>query len=366
MKRQQHPPKYPVINPAINNIAKLAVAMLGLLWLLTGTAFAQASAACSAAIASPLFPATAKAALAARNEICAQQQAGLTPEFVDRIATATFDAARQDTSKVFGPLVPYFADWFSLKKDINGSKVSYYSYSAIVEESRSQGQDTLFLLTGQQVMVETPVPLYQQCQVTADLDCVAAANELARILNAMTDPIRQQNIDLTYDYVFELDARWDRYITEARHQTIIDIAATSLIYQVKTDTNHSLNAPPTTQLFVLHPAVLIENVSAAADGDQIQEALALEVLGVNWWDKNNSPCGIPCGVSAIVTYADREQIDDKGWGLMLTLDNKYSVGYTRHGSESGVFITVDLLKLFQDKKSQFTKWQQQLGQTNHE
>ena len=357
---QQQKPAQAAIKGLCINISASIMALFSLCWLLMGTAFAQTAAACNESITAPLFPTTVKAAIAARKEICAQQQAGLTPEIVDRIAAATFDAARQDVNQVFGPLMPYFEGWFSLKKDITGDKVSYYRYSAILEESRSQGQDTLFLLTGQQFMVETPVPLFAQCKVAGGLDCVGAANQLAAVLNAVTAPIRQQNIQLAYDYVFELDARWDRYITEARHQTILDIAATSWIYDVKTTTTDSFTAPPAMQLFMFHPAVLIENVGGAVDGDQIQEALALEVLGVNWWDKHNSPCGIPCGLSAIVTYADRQMIDDKGYGLMLTLDNKYSVGVTRHGSESGVFITVDLLKLFQDKKSQFAKWQDQL------
>lgn len=151
------------------------------------------------------------------------------------------------------------------------------------------------------------------------------------------------------------DKEWMKFIDESRSQTFIDIATTSFIYEWRYGNGeHDFQSPPEVQWFVLHPSVLIENVSNAEDGQQLQESLALEVIGFNYW---NEKCfGFACGASLIVNYTDRENVDDTGWGVMLHADNSYSFGFTRHGGDSGFFVTVDLLKLFQDKKSSFQQY----------
>ena len=108
------------------------------------------------------------------------------------------------------------------------------------------------------------------------------------------------------------------------------------------------------QWFALHPSVIIENVSEAVDGQELQESLALELIGFNYW--KDGCFNTACGASLIASYADREGIEGLGWGVMFYADNAYSFGVTKHGNDAGFFINVDLLKLFQDKKKSFQQY----------
>ena len=95
----------------------------------------------------------------------------------------------------------------------------------------------------------------------------------------------------------------------------------------------------------------MQYIDHASDGEQMKEALAVEWLGVNYWNWK-----IPFGISAVSTYADRASVKDISHGLMFHVNNKYSFGLTRNGDDNGIFFTLDLLKLFEDKQSNFTKY----------
>ena len=38
---------------------------------------------------------------------------------------------------------------------------------------------------------------------------------------------------------------------------------------------------------------------------------------------------------------------------MLHFDNHYAIGWADHGDEDSVYVTLDLLKLFEEKKQQY-------------
>lgn len=139
----------------------------------------------------------------------------------------------------------------------------------------------------------------------------------------------------------------------------IKIALTSYLYEMRYGkSEHDFQSPPKVQWFALCPAVLIENVSDAADGQQLQESLALEIIGFNYWQET---CfNLACGASLIVNYSDRAGVEDVGWGAMFHIDNSYSFGITVHDFDDqnvGFFVTADLLKLFQDKKTSFRQYE---------
>lgn len=215
---------------------------------------------------------------------------------------------------------------------------------------------------GSRIDHEVPKDIAQACY--ADPSCWSGFTGYMEILKKVYASLGHQHIVLTEKLISLKDEQWTQYIEESRSQTLLDIAFTTFAYEYKyTKQPDVFSSPPRVQWFFLHPSITIENVNNAIDGAETKEALALEVLGFNYWQ--DACFGYACGASLIVNYADRNGIDDHGWGLMFHVENSYSFGVTKHGGETGVFITVDLLKLFQDKKSAFKQYEdkfRKLGQ----
>lgn len=184
--------------------------------------------------------------------------------------------------------------------------------------------------------------------IKEDNNCRQAVDATSRVLQAIFMPLRDAPIDRLRS-VDIFNKAWDEYFTTAREQTYFDIAATQLLYSVFVEENHEFVGPPNFQVFFMRPNIVVENVGAAVDGDEISEALALELFGINFWQEDS--CGFfSCGVSLTLNYADRAGVKSSGYGLMFHIENKYSIGVTKHGDDNGIFVTVDLLKFFQDKK----------------
>ena len=154
------------------------------------------------------------------------------------------------------------------------------------------------------------------------------------------------------EQVASLGKQWDDFLFHSRSQTILELAANSAIYRANEPLQFGL--PPNRQLIILHPNVVIENVSGAIDGDKTMDARMVEVFGLNWW--NQMRWYLPTGVSAIALYADRADVDDVGYGLAVHFRSVYTLGYADHGGDDGFFISMDLLKLVQDKKGILDKY----------
>jgi hypothetical protein len=121
-----------------------------------------------------------------------------------------------------------------------------------------------------------------------------------------------------------------------------------------------LVGPMEKQWFALHPSIVIENVSDAADGDELAEALAIEWIGVNWWDADSSPIKYPFGVSLVSVYSDRVDVEEVGHGLMFHFGNSMSIGITDHDGDTGVAVTVDVLSLMARKKQHWESYKTEL------
>lgn len=151
------------------------------------------------------------------------------------------------------------------------------------------------------------------------------------------------------------DQSWTEFYTKSRSQTFTD-----LLLQTYFDKERLIKpefvSPSEKQYFMLHPSVVVENVSDALDGQQVTEGLALEWIGINWWRQCPLLIGIACGVSVISLFSDRAGVDDFGHGIMLHFANKYSIGFTDHNGSEGVFITADLLKAFENKNERLQAW----------
>jgi hypothetical protein len=153
------------------------------------------------------------------------------------------------------------------------------------------------------------------------------------------------------------DALWTTYLYDSKPMLPLDFVITDWLsggWQVPDPFADGFRHPPRTQWFLLHPSIGVEYASAAADGDQLQPTLVLEVLGANRWDPEQRWINLPLlrylsGVSLTANYADRAGIKDTGYGLLLTFSNVYSIGAARYSGTTGIYLSVDLANLFRDK-----------------
>ncbi|MBC52751.1 MAG: hypothetical protein CMQ34_02840 [Gammaproteobacteria bacterium] len=187
--------------------------------------------------------------------------------------------------------------------------------------------------------------------------CVsAAANKSCRdLFNDFADAFNpyRSAYDRLYDNTTLLSGmakNWDEFLEVSKSQTLLEVWFTTLAHRGHFRSDH-LVGPPSYQVIALHPQVIYNSMDKAADGNNTEFGLAVEWLGVNFWDLK-----LPFGFSVASVYADRAEVDDVGHGFLLHFDNRYSIGWADHGDEESVYVTIDLLKLIGDKRSKFDQY----------
>jgi len=158
-------------------------------------------------------------------------------------------------------------------------------------------------------------------------------------------------------YLEGLQLRWDDFLTRSRAQTALELAVNSYLWRGDKTSGMFLE-PPTWQLVLLHPSVVLEYVDKAIDGNRSEEGLMLEVIGANWW--RNKHWYLPTGASYVLVYSDRAGLPDWANGVAVYFDSKYVLGATRRDGNTGYFISVDLLELYKDKKKTLDKYTRNL------
>lgn len=199
----------------------------------------------------------------------------------------------------------------------------------------------------------------KNCRADYSLDTLCSTVLLD--LDAAIEPYQfNANTFTAYDTRVKLTALagdWDSYFDLARTQTFFDITVTTLL-----ERNHFkkdyLVGPPKRQWFVLHPNVVFEFVNDAPEGDKFTPALSIEWAAVNWW--RDSIIGIPFGVSLTSLYSDRPEVKSVGHGVTLYFDNKYMLGYANHDGQDGFYASMDLLKMFANKKKQIGRYRDRI------
>lgn len=180
--------------------------------------------------------------------------------------------------------------------------------------------------------------------------CTAALKDAATAFNnyevSVTRYATAQN-DPKLDY---LSNAWSRYLSKARSQTFLDVWITSAIHD-DYYSQRKLVAPHPRQYFLLRPQVVYEFNRDTKKGDRNQFGLAVEWFGVNWWDTK-----IPFGVGLISVYADYEEADSVGHGLQFTFNNSASIGWIDRGDTEAIFVTLDFLKLWEDKNAKLEQY----------
>jgi hypothetical protein len=148
--------------------------------------------------------------------------------------------------------------------------------------------------------------------------------------------------------ITSIRSSWDLYAKEARSLTLLDTMFTSWIHNDYYKQDHFVG-PAATQYFALRPSLVYEHISDKNNGDRDEEAIAIELIGINWWNLE-----YPIGVSVAALYSDRSNVKSVSPSLMFHINNQYSLGYTFRSDEdggNGIFLSVDFMKLFGDEVS---------------
>ncbi len=151
---------------------------------------------------------------------------------------------------------------------------------------------------------------------------------------------------LKYLNIVEQD--WENFYQKSRSQTLLERAVNSYFWRKDKQPGEFLR-PPDAQWILMHPAVVIENVSEAVEGNQTEEGIMLELVGWNSWRRDK--WYQLSGGSIVGVYSERVNLDDWAYGLALHFGNIYTIGAVDRDGEAGVFISMDVLELFKDKKA---------------
>ncbi|MGR5320891.1 hypothetical protein [Vibrio sp. DNB22_19_1] len=182
--------------------------------------------------------------------------------------------------------------------------------------------------------------------------CSGALKDASNAFNNYKQAVTNVHVVNNQPKLDYLKSQWKRYLEKGRSQTLLDVWATSAAFD-RYLSQDRLVGPPPAQLFLLRPQAVYEYNGDTQKGDRNQLGLAMEWAGFNFWDAR-----IPWGVSAITVYADYEEEDSVGHGVQFTINNSFSIGWVDRGDTDGVFVTLDFLKVFEDKSSQLDRFKQ--------
>jgi hypothetical protein len=290
------------------------------------------------------FPEMAAAAIAMRRSVCvggADTQGAVT-------AMIAFleSEARQERLRPYG----FAADGNPLQLALDGIDVAAGKFP----DMALAGNDALNV-DGEPIAPAVP----EDCQKAAELvrreaTCRLALNEFAQIYTYAHSMVEKRGAIAFSKNVAVLTREWDDFFTNTRSQTLLELAFNSYLY--RRSERPVFGSPPARQFIFLHPGLVLEMVDGAVEGDQTKETLMIEAFGVNWW--RDRRWYLPSGASLVALYSDRASAHDVGYGLALHFKGVYTLGYSlRRGGEGGVFVSADLLKLFQSKKQLIGKYQ---------
>lgn len=189
-----------------------------------------------------------------------------------------------------------------------------------------------------------------ECQSEYKTNCRDVVEEYRQALEIPWYNIKQNTSAKAVADLNLKSLAWQRYFEERRSQTLLELTINTWSYRKELRKREPID-PPNYQLIFMHPSIVLQQSPDEIDGSQLKGALAVEWLGINFWDLK-----VPLGASVVTTYADRAIGKDFTTGFMIHISNDYSIGITHIGGENNIFISVDLMKLFEDKNSNFKKF----------
>lgn len=201
---------------------------------------------------------------------------------------------------------------------------------------------------------ETEIDLEDFLRDECPGSCAAAFHRAVRIstlaslyrrsLTKLTDDWRRHALE----HLDALDARWQAYFESARSQFPWELAVNSWRY----DRSPHLVEPPTSQIIVLHPEPVFE---VTTEGDsELEEALALELIGFHRWTYEGTQVARPLGVSLLATWRG-SAAEEVGYGLIVHLPRFWSLGATYREDQTSIVVSTDLAKLVTNKRGLFER-----------
>ncbi len=300
-------------------------------------------------------------AISAGKRLCLEKASYNNPDIKKIIVSEFAESISNEMKDVLPPSVSTELTTFLDKIKQSGKATSF-------EAGEDDNEDPILYYSSHDIKITLPANKAAECKVINEkynvdkypdglAECVYLIDNLRAALNPFTAPfnikISEVNLELLKDY----DNAWDKYLTEARSQTLLDMVITSWKngdYYNETQ----LKKPHSLQYFLFHPSVVYEKLPDKQPGDKNDVSLALELVGMNCWD-----CEIPIGASVGWVYSDRANAKSTAGALMIHLYNNYTIGYSYRDDEdggNGYFISVDLLKAFYDKKQQLSDLKAQI------
>lgn len=212
-------------------------------------------------------------------------------------------------------------------------------------------------------LLEVDAPLDADCSRPASALCRQALDDGKQLMlqlavaRGLGEAIGKPTIEAIAAQVAAKNALWDTYLYNSKPMLPFDFVLTDLLdgrWKQSDQYPQGFREPPKTQWFLLHPAVGVEYASGAADGEHMKPVLFVEIIGANRWNPRDRWIDLPLldrlsGISLVASYVDRVGTDNSGTGVLLTFDNIYSIGISRYGSTTGVFLTLDLANFYRDE-----------------
>lgn len=198
------------------------------------------------------------------------------------------------------------------------------------------------------------------CADTASSACAQAtriAAEAVRTAYLVQGVAQYSHLDDLHDgyvHVSRLLKQWEVYSTETRPQLIHELWVNSRLYE-KTK-GEGMTSPPDSQVILVHPSVAMEYVHGADKGSRFQPALLIEWAGYNRWtwkDRNSTQMENAWGGSLVSSVSDRAGTTSMGHGFVIHYKHVYSFGVTRHGGDTGIFVSMDVQKLLMNKQEKY-------------
>lgn len=189
---------------------------------------------------------------------------------------------------------------------------------------------------------------HEDCrQVDQSKNCYEIFADFEAAFNVYRKPYEQFTTGNNAKLLRAINKEWDRFLKLSKSQTALEVWLTSQVNYKHLKQDHIVG-PPKTQVIALHPQLVYEYVEDVPAGDNAEFGMAVEWLGVNWWDLK-----VPLGISAASVYSDHENTKDVRHGVMIHIDNKYAFGWGKKDDVESFYFTMDLLKLFENKKQQY-------------
>jgi hypothetical protein len=184
-----------------------------------------------------------------------------------------------------------------------------------------------------------------------DMDCNGAVESLKAAIKPAFSLLNKEILKNNGKLLGQLQSGWKAFIKDARYQTPLDVWFTTTLQSNKFH-GTDLTGPPQWQAFLLRPSIVYEHINDLEKGNKDDVSLALEWVGINWWQT-----GI--GVSVTSVYNDRPETSAVGTGFTLHIKNKYSFGYIHRKDDKGsFFFNLDLLEVFGEKKEVYKKYKE--------